>query len=303
MDPYYPDSGGSMQNSQSRTLFDILKLASAEITFSDGILVPKGQNKNQRLPINSTAYVNMERILRSMIPLMKMPRQMWSDPRTHNSWALRGGKLYEISHAGFRPTLPNSTTQCVPAMARICPAGTWSAFNQGGDCTSCAVVPGLIDPIEQQIAFVSQCSPGAGQRRRLLSTTSTKQIYVRFVIVVPYNYFFEFIDVWPTSSCEYIESIAKTVCDVVVKSDDPLRTMRTMREWTMAHAQRGWEILTQPFVYSQFAPTKQPPASASTAENTSIWLIVGCVLGCTALVKIIITIVCVILNKNATNPG
>ena len=183
MNPYYPDSGGSMQNSQSRTLFDILKLASAEITFSDGILVPEGQNKNQRPPINRTAYVNMERILRSIIPLMKMPRQMWSDPRTHNSWALRGGKLYEISHAGFRPTLPNSTTQCVPAMARICPAGTWSAFNQGGDCNLCAGGPGLMDPIEQQIAFVSQCSPGAGQRRRLLSV-STKNIYVRFVIMV-----------------------------------------------------------------------------------------------------------------------
>ena len=156
-----------------------------------------------------------------------------------------------------------------------------------------------MDPIEQQIAFVSQCSPGAGQRRRLLSI-STKNIYVRFVIMVPHTSFVAFVDVWPTASCE---QTGRLVCDVVVLSDDPLRTMRTMREWTEAHAQQGWEILTQPFVYSQFGSTKQPPASASTAENTNIWLIVGCVLGGTALVIIIIKIVCVILNKNATKPG
>ena len=133
-----------------------------------------------------------------------------------------------------------------------------------------------MDPIEQQIAFVSQCSPGAGQRRRLLSV-STKNIYVRFVIMVPHTSFVAFVDVWPTASCEQTDRL---VCDVVVLSDDPLRTMRTMREWTEAHAQQGWEILTQPFVYSQFGSTQQPPADI-------FWLLVGCVLGGIALLIII----------------
>ena len=215
-------------------------------------------------------------------------------------WALRGGTLYEVSHAGFRPTLPNSTTQCVPAMARIGPAGTWSAFNQGGSCTSCAGIPGLINPMEQQIAFVSQCSPDAGQRRRLLSTARTKTIYVRFVIFVPHTSVFAIIDVWPTAYCDVLGSTGRIACDVVEQSDDPLKTIRTMREWTVAHAQQGWEVLTQPYVYSQFGSTEQPPASASTDEIANFWLIVGCALGGTAFVIIIITVVCVILNKNAT---
>ena len=283
MNPY----PNGIKNSQSQTLFDIMRLAFAEITMSDGILVQEGLRGG---PMNRAASVNMERILRSMVPLIKMPQQVWGDPRTHNMWALRGGKLYETSHAGFRPTLPNSDTQCLPAMSRICPPGTWSAFNQGGNCTSCAVVPTLRDPIEQQIAFASQCSPGVGQRRRLLSTTKNN-VYVRFVMLVPPASLSAFKVTWPTAQC------GPTVCDVVVLSDDPLITIRKMREWTLARvqqSQQGWEILTQPFVYSHF-DTTQPSASATP----DIGLIVGCALGGTALVIVIIAVVYVTLNKKA----
>ena len=93
------------RNIPIKTAFD--SLSEALVGTSDGILFPDGT----QIPSNTqqpAAALNMGRLLAEAVQRMRPPKQTWASMRTRNVWALRDGKLYEASRAGFRATLPGS---------------------------------------------------------------------------------------------------------------------------------------------------------------------------------------------------
>jgi hypothetical protein len=91
-------------NAPIKTAFDIMSEALANVSLSDGIIFPDGTQitSNTQQP----SFAPIGRLLAGAVQRMRPPKQTWVSMRTRNMWALRDGKLYEASRAGFRATLP-----------------------------------------------------------------------------------------------------------------------------------------------------------------------------------------------------
>jgi hypothetical protein len=96
-------------------------------------------------------------------------------------------------------------------MARVCAPGTWSAYTQAGACTPCGQPPALISaPMEQTIAFASQCSTTA--RRRLLTYAPMAP---RFAVFVPADGAATVRGGWPTAQCVPVPAAGgRQMCEV-----------------------------------------------------------------------------------------
>ena len=179
-------------------------------------------------------------------------------------------------------------------MARACPSGTWAAYTKSGACTPCGQPPvpsgALIAPIEQTIAFASQCRTNT-TRRRLLEYAP---MAARFIVFAPSDKAATVRVDWPTAQCKPVSAVGgRQMCEVIIINTDPLAQLRAMRSWCdNIPTSRGWEVVTIPYISTDATPIiKSPPQTATSNrdssagdDNSNILKIVGGVVGGVCLV-------------------